>query len=1566
MCRGLITETLEDRRLLASNAVAMVVSGFGGADYPEGVIEELRALGYHGFGDPTVDGGLRSNWNSLDHTAGDAGDFEQALTVTRTTFSIPDADLETEFGVPGLPTIPGPPDVTLPTGLNLQLFNLGSPNSSQQIIIDAANQLSAFSDDDTIILIGHSLGGDTVLKIAKAVDVEIDLLVLLDPVGFIEPPNPIPSLPIPASPFDRGDLPPLPGIPAGMLPVDVAVNSVGEIPGFYQASSLTDAVVPSNVKYLYNRWQTNALFPIDFAVNPRMTNGTGTESLFVDFGIPDQQEQDTKVVRYIPGADGDLSALAILAPENMDLEPFDLATITIPDPLNPPTFMSDVSVPDAPNADFGTSNAQLHHDFPQNDTIQNELIAIIREITPALAPDQFEPNNTIADATVLGSVPEVILTDLTIHDAADVDVFRITANETGKLIVNVLFEDVSGDLNARILDTNGNLIADSASITDNERLVIPVVGQETYYVEVNGFGDDTNCYDLELENFAVPIPQAPVLHPDDDNGISDDDNITDVTDPVVLVQADLAGFEQMGIRILSAAEAAAGVTDGAAVEVFVNGESQGFADAVGSSSTLFEFELSSLVLQNGLPITGGTLNFITAAVRIFDQQRDEMGAPAPGTDRSQLSESLRLRYQDVLGPRVNDVTVTGDPGYDLFLPKPTNGPTPLVESLTVEFTPTYDVDNNVDADYEDIGATGTEIVFASDDDAATEVPVGFDFPFFDGLYDSVYVSTNGMLTFGSGFTAATNLDLTTPANAPIQPVIAPLWDDWDTDPAFSDGVYYEMRGTPGVDLRLIVQWRNIEHLNADGVGGDPTVDFEAVLFEDGTIEFRYNDAVTGEPTEDFGNSATVGIREGVVLFGGGRGVHQVSFDEPAIFDGRAIRFTPPFDSEIVTNVGHYSLVGDATGHAHIESATFLAPNKVQLDLAEPLPDDRFTFTISDSLTDLTGNALDGESQVAAPGGYVLLPSGDGVPGGDFVARFTVDTRPEIGVWAAGSALIDINGNFLFDPDNVDAVNRDLAFHLGFSSDSIVAGNFVDTLAQPGAKADGFDKLAIYGRTGNGWRWSIDTDNNGVPDLVTVETASGINGLPVAGNFDGDATNGDEIGVFDGRRWYFDVDRSFTLQNNVGISASHVGFPIVGDFDGDGDDDVGTYVASHTGGNLFSIDLNTAGPGAPIVIDGNADFVFRVGIAGLGAGSGFFGFPGVRERPVAADMNADGVDDVGLWVPNGSALVPGNQGEWYFLLSGDDPTTDEVEQSVFARIDDGFIPFTPVPFGDDIYARFGNNFAVPIVGNFDPPLPGGAGSGTGIDETATSLPQTVTAPEPPVDDGKESPPGPVVDEVVTDEGSSLAFDAGASAAYVEALYRDLLGRDSDAAGTAAWLGELRDGMTRQEVASAFWFSTERMQRVVDHFYHTYLGRAADPNGRAHWTSEMVHGLTEADLAVTFLTSGEFVSRFRDDVAYVDALYQHVVGRSADRPGRDHWVAQLRGGLARGDFVRAMFASREKQTAIVDAVYEDLLRRDVDPVGLDLYLNLATSALGKRYDVASRILASDEYFQRIHDS
>jgi hypothetical protein len=65
------------------------------------------------------------------------------------------------------------------------------------------------------------------------------------------------------------------------------------------------------------------------------------------------------------------------------------------------------------------------------------------------------------------------------------------------------------------------------------------------------------------------------------------------------------------------------------------------------------------------------------------------------------------------------------------------------------------------------------ILSLGDDDSA-EVPLGFDFPFQGGSYSSVFVNSNGSLTFGSG---DTDFSESVGEFLDGQPRIAPLWDD---------------------------------------------------------------------------------------------------------------------------------------------------------------------------------------------------------------------------------------------------------------------------------------------------------------------------------------------------------------------------------------------------------------------------------------------------------------------------------------------------------------------------------------------------------------------------------------------------------------------------------------------------------------------------------------------------------------------------------------------------------------------------------------------------------------------
>ena len=162
-------------------------------------------------------------------------------------------------------------------------------------------------------------------------------------------------------------------------------------------------------------------------------------------------------------------------------------------------------------------------------------------------------------------------------------------------------------------------------------------------------------------------------------------------------------------------------------------------------------------------------------------------------------------------------------------------------------------------------------------------------------------------------------------------------------------------------------------------------------------------------------------------------------------------------------------------------------------------------------------------------------------------------------------------------------------------------------------------------------WS-DTDNDGVLDLQQVDHAS-INGYPVAGNFDGSFSNGDEVGLFDGARWYLDSNHDFQVDRS--FKTLITGYPIVGDFDGDGLDDLATYRD-----DVFFFDLAADGLGYDADLDHQAD------------GSISLPFDGTRELPIASDLDGDGIDDIGLWVPDRTGTLPEAGSEWFFLVSGD--------------------------------------------------------------------------------------------------------------------------------------------------------------------------------------------------------------------------------------------------------------------------------------------------------------------------
>lgn len=194
-------------------------------------------------------------------------------------------------------------------------------------------------------------------------------------------------------------------------------------------------------------------------------------------------------------------------------------------------------------------------------------------------------------------------------------------------------------------------------------------------------------------------------------------------------------------------------------------------------------------------------------------------------------------------------------------------------------------------DFEDLTEPAIDAppILGTADDEAVTVPIGFSFVFYGVAYNTVSISSNGMLTFQAADTDWVPVDITTTAPNLDLPSIAVFWQDWTFQYFGSDAVYYATLGPAG-NRRLVVQWNAAQSSPASG---DDTAFFEVKLFEgSNNIEFHYLDATnTDDANYSNGKNTTVGIRN---TTGQTTGKNlQWSFNVPVINDETAIRFVAP-------------------------------------------------------------------------------------------------------------------------------------------------------------------------------------------------------------------------------------------------------------------------------------------------------------------------------------------------------------------------------------------------------------------------------------------------------------------------------------------------------------------------------------------------------------------------------------------------------------------------------------------------------------------------------------------------
>ena len=154
--------------------------------------------------------------------------------------------------------------------------------------------------------------------------------------------------------------------------------------------------------------------------------------------------------------------------------------------------------------------------------------------------------------------------------------------------------------------------------------------------------------------------------------------------------------------------------------------------------------------------------------------------------------------------------------------------------------------------------------------------------------------------------------------------------------------------------------------------------------------------------------------------------------------------------------------------------------------------------------------------------------------------------------------------------------------------------------------------------------------------------------------------------------------------------------------------------------------------------------------------------------------------------------------------------------------------------------------------------------------------------------------------------------------------------------------------------------------VNAAYVALLGRAAEGNANA-WAANSADTKTLANAILSvdskFETNPEQAKTNED---FVDALYQQVLGRTADADGKAFWASALANGTSRDElkasFLAAAKANNEDLTTFYNAneqflsnVYSALLNRGVDNSGLEFWMNLLQNGVSRAEVVASIIEA-----------
>ena len=164
-------------------------------------------------------------------------------------------------------------------------------------------------------------------------------------------------------------------------------------------------------------------------------------------------------------------------------------------------------------------------------------------------------------------------------------------------------------------------------------------------------------------------------------------------------------------------------------------------------------------------------------------------------------------------------------------------------------------------------------------------------------------------------------------------------------------------------------------------------------------------------------------------------------------------------------------------------------------------------------------------------------------------------------------------------------------------------------------------------------------------------------------------------------------------------------------------------------------------------------------------------------------------------------------------------------------------------------------------------------------------------------------------------SSVANEIAHSDEYYAAFvivpaYSKLLGRSADDAGVKHWTALMQSGLTDQQLEADLVSSDEFFKAAggtntawIDAVYKLLLGRAADAGGEAFWNERLSGGDSLNQAAQGIAGSQE------NNTQLIEADYFHYLGRAADSAGLDYWLKQFASGKTNEDVIAGFTGADE---------------------------------------------------------